>query len=199
MSIRRHSPVVLFLFVGMLSLLILPGCQRHRVPDDNQMQMGQGPQGRNPSAQVSEVPTVLPANRVAPSPRFVVQSGQDYYVDSRGALHQVLRREVVSGGGLYYLEGDERGYLADEHGRLYHRESAGNILYYEDASPRVVETRVVPGKQVYMPAPVIGRESCESQYQECMSGCQSISPREAYDRPNCVSMCEQNQRGCQGR
>lgn len=142
MSVRRNT--LLFLVAGSLALLLLPGCQRHRVPDDNQMQMGQGSMGKNPSAQVSETPAVPPADRVAPGPRFIVQSGRDYYVDSRGGLHRVVRRDVESGGGLYYIEGDERGYMVDEYGRLYSREPAGRILYYEERVPRSVDTIVVP-------------------------------------------------------
>lgn len=199
MSIRRNTAITLLLFSGLLSLLVLPGCERHRVPNENQMQMGQGSMGKHPEAQVSETPRVPSGQTtmVAPGPRFIVQSGQEYYVDSRGALHEVVRHEVVAGGGLYYLVGDERPYYVDESGRLYYRMPSGEVVYYEDVAPPPAV--VIPGQPVYVPAPAVSRESCESQYRECMSGCNGISPRQRYDRPNCISNCEAIRGGCLGR
>ena len=195
MLIRRNTALILLLLSGLLSLLILPGCTRHRDANENQVQMGQGSLGGGTSARTDQVPPMV--SQVPPGPHFVVQSGQDYYVDSRGALHQIVRRETVSGGVLYYyIEGDERGYLVDESGRLYYREPAGRIVYYETLSPSATETVVAPSQPVYLPAPAMSAESCESQYQECMSGCRGISPRQTYDRPNCMSNCDVIRSGC---
>lgn len=40
------------------------------------------------------------------------------------------------------------------------------------------------------------RESCASQWEKCMSGCQGISPRQAYSRPECISNCEAIRSNC---
>lgn len=178
MSIRRNTAIILSLFSGLLFIMVLPGCGKRQ-------QAAYEP----PSA------TIAPAQ----SSRIVRRADRDYYVDSRGALHLIVRRSVETGGGLYYLEGDERAYVLDQAGRLYYREPTGRILYFEEVVPgETAETVVVPSQPAYVTAPAM-RESCESQWQDCMSGCNGISPRQRYDRPNCISNCEAIRRGCLDR
>jgi hypothetical protein len=176
MSISRNTAIMLSLFSGLLSMFALPGCSRHH----------EAAYESPPAATISP----------APSSHIVRRADRDYYVDSQGALHLISRRSMETEGGLYYLEGDERAYVLDQSGRLYYREPSGRILYYEEVTP--VQTVVVPSQPTYMAAPVT-RESCESQYQQCVSGCNGISPRQRADRPNCMSNCEAIRSGCPGR
>ncbi|WP_243358262.1 hypothetical protein [Fundidesulfovibrio terrae] len=178
MSIRCMKLVLLSSFSGLLLLLILPGCAKQQ------------------AASRSTETVVAPA----PAPRIVRQAEQDYYVDSRGALHLIVRQEIQTGGGLYYIEGDERAYISDPTGRLYYREPTGTVIYIEDLSPPPQAVIIPRQPEVYVPvAPARSMESCESQWRNCMAGCEGISPRQRYDRPNCISDCEAIRSGCPGR
>lgn len=138
--------------------------------------------------------------------RFVrTESQQDYYVDSRGGMHQVTRQVTQPtglSGILYYIEDDDRPYSLDESQRLYTRDQSGRVYYIEDVRPgRVIESRVIVQDSTpyrgMMPA--YSQESCTQQYEKCMYGCQGLSRREAYTRPTCVNNCEIIRSGCSGR
>ena len=199
MSTRGNTAITLFLCVGLLAFLSLPGCTRHRVPDENQMQMGQGSMGQGSGTQVSQAPQV---SQVPQGPRFVTQSGRDYYVDSRGALHLITRQVIESpgaAGGLYYIEDDDRPYYRDPSNRLYYRDPSNRTYYIEDVRPGRSETVIIQ-REPERYAPVArSMESCESQWQSCMSGCNGISPRQPYDKPNCIRNCDIIRNGCLGR
>ena len=148
-------------------------------------------------------PTYVPETTVK---RFVrTESQQEYYVDSRGGMHLVTRQVTEPtglSGILYYIEDDARPYSLDESQRLFTRDQAGHVYYIEDVRPgRVIESRVIlqdnaPYRGM---APAYSQESCSSQYEKCMSGCQGLSRREAYTRPTCVNNCEIIRSGCSGR
>ena len=185
MYAMRNTTVLIFMALALLSVSILPGCAK--------------------TQQETQAPPPVAAPQYQ-GPRFVHDaSGQDYYVDSRGALHLVVRRAVEvpgSGGGIYYIEDDTRAYSIDQSERLYYRDSSGVIHFIEEVRPgRAMETVIITRQpERYAPmAPARSMESCESQWQTCMSGCNGISPRQAYDRPNCISNCEVIRSGCLGR
>jgi hypothetical protein len=124
-------------------------------------------------------------------------------VDSQGALHLITRQVIESpgaAGGLYYIiEDDDRPYYRDQNGRLYYRDSSSRTYYIEDVRPgRSGETVIIQrGPEGYAPmTPARSMESCESQWQDCMSGCNGISPRQPYDRPNCIKNCDVIRSGC---
>ena len=130
---------------------------------------------------------------------------QEYYVDSRGGMHQVTRQVTQPSGLsgiLYYIEDDDRPYSLDENRRLYTRDQSGRIYYIEDVRQgRVIESRVIV--PVPIPhrgmTPVYAQESCADQYEKCLYGCQGLSRREAYTRPTCLNNCEIIRNGCNGR
>jgi len=185
MFIRKRITLKLLLLVGLLVTLSIPAFAKQQ--------------------QVIQIQPA-PSSQADQSQRFVHDAGgQDYYVDSNGALHLVTRRVIeVPGvlGGLYYIEDDDRAYSIDQSQRLYYRDSAGTIHFLEEVRPgRAMETIVIsPQPDAYAPmAPARSAESCESQWQSCMAGCKGISSRQADDRPNCISNCDVIRRGCLGR
>lgn len=183
MFIKRTHTALLFLLAGLLTPFILPAsapCQTRVYVE---------PQAPQPEPRQGS--------------RFVRSNdGRDYYVDSKGALHLITRQVIESpgaAGGLYYIEDDERPYSRDQGDRLYYRDSSGRTYYIEDVRPgRPGETIVIQhGSGMYAPmAQARSYESCESQWQTCMSGCNGISTRQKYDRPNCVSNCDVIRSGC---
>lgn len=135
----------------------------------------------------------------------ITDTGKHYYVDSKGGLHEVVRQTVESqgGGGLYYIEDDDRPYYLDQSGELYYRDSSGRVRYIEEVNPgRAMQPGMIireEAPQTYVavtPGPPMPRQSCASQYQECMDGCQGISPRQQSDKPNCMSICDQIKSTC---
>lgn len=120
-------------------------------------------------------------------------------------MHLVTRQvaqPISPNGILYYVEDDDRPYSLDENQRLYTRDQSGRMYYIEDVRPgRSVESQVI----VYERAPyrdmmpAYSQESCASQYEKCMSGCQGLSRREAYTYQTCVNNCETIRSGCSGR
>lgn len=128
---------------------------------------------------------------------------KDYYVDKDGALHIITRRLVKQQGGLYSVEGDDQAKAVetDKQGRLFYRDAAGAVHYVEETEPGVyVEKKAAPKRSgATKPAAKSPRETCESQYRNCVAGCRAISPREAADQPNCMRDCETIRRGCSGR
>lgn len=202
MRIKSSTSVALLLFICFLAVLIFSGCARHRDPVENQTPMGQGSLGRSADDKAPQSPQISQAPQ---GPRIITRSGQDYYVDSNGALHVITRRVIEvpdAGGGLYYIEDDDRPYYIDQSNRLYSRDSTGRTYYIEELRPvRPVEREATPRvPEAYAPmAPARSMESCESQWQSCMSGCNGISPRQPYDRPNCIRNCDVIRNGCLGR
>ncbi|EKO37858.1 MAG: hypothetical protein B193_3464 [Solidesulfovibrio magneticus str. Maddingley MBC34] len=130
---------------------------------------------------------------------------QEYYVDSRGGLHQVTRQVTQPtglSGILYYIEDDDRPYSLDENRRLYTRDQSGRIYYLEDVRQgRTIESRVIVQNPIpYRDmTPTYSQESCAHQYEKCLYGCQGLSRREAYTRPTCINNCEIIRNGCNGR
>ena len=130
---------------------------------------------------------------------------QEYYVDSRGGLHQVTRQVTQPtglSGILYYIEDDERPYSLDENRRLYTRDQSGRIYCLEDVRQgRVIESRgIVQDSTPYRGmTPAYSQEPCAQQYEKCLYGCQGLSRREAYTRPTCINNCEIIRNGCGGR
>jgi hypothetical protein len=184
MTTACNRIIVLCLFAGSLSVLYAAGCAR---------QPPQETYGRR-SGDVAEV---------TESRRFIVRGeNQRYYVDSRGGLH-LIAREVPQpsgiGGELYYIEGDERPYYLDESQRLYYRDSSGRVYYIEDVNPgKVNEPEVIihESRPSMIVSPSESRESCASQWESCMSGCQGISRRQSYTRPECIRDCEIIRNNC---
>lgn len=183
MHTTGNTTVLLVLTLALLSASSLSGCANKQ--------------------QVTQAPPPVAAPQPYQGPRFVHDaSGQDYYVDSKGALHLIVRRVVEvpqSVSGLYYIEDDNRAYSIDQSERLYYRDSAGGIHFLEEVRPGRPMGTVIISRQpeVYVPAaPTWSRESCESQWQSCMSGCNGISSRQTYDRPNCISNCDAIRSGC---
>jgi len=121
MATNRIKRLALWTLSGSLLVLSLAGCARRQPPPETYA---------NPAA-------------VAPAPsnsrRFVVTETQEhYYVDSRGAMHRIVREvmQPPGGGGIfYYVENDPQPYYIDEAQRLYHRDPSGNIYYIEDMTP----------------------------------------------------------------
>ncbi|MFP5223476.1 MAG: hypothetical protein ACLGSA_14390 [Acidobacteriota bacterium] len=184
MSIRKNFMLQVFMVAGLLVALNIPAFAKRQVIQVQPAPAPQSYQGQ----------------------RFIHDAnGQDYYVDSKGALHLITRRVVEAPGvmgGLYYIENDDRVYYIDQSQRLYYRDSSGGIHFLEEVRPgRPMETVIISRQpETYAPmTPVLSRESCESQYQSCMSGCNGISPRQTYDRPNCISNCDAIRSGCLGR
>lgn len=184
MSIRKNTTLILLLIVGLLATLSISAFAKRQVIQVQPAPSSQSYQGE----------------------RFIHdEGGQDYYVDSKGALHLVTRRVIEAPGvmgGLYYIEDDDRAYFIDKSQRLYYRDSSGGIHYLEEIRPGRAMNSVVISRQnqSYAPsAPAWSMESCESQWQSCMSGCKGISSRQTYDRPNCISNCEVIRNACQGR
>lgn len=198
MTTRRTPAVTLFLLCCLPVFLVLPGCQRKEPMTDR----------ANMAA--------APASEPISGPRFLRQSERDYYVDQYGALHTITRREGMTGGGIYYIEGDERPYMLEPSGRLYYREPEGRVIYLEEVNPGG-SAHMMAGSPQYMhpggsahmmegapshmyPAGTgMHWQSCESQWQNCLEGCETISPRQRYDRPNCIRNCEAIRAGCTGR
>ncbi len=186
MTTRRIPAVTLFLFCCLSALIILPGCQKKEPMTDR--------------ADMAAAPAMAPASEPVSGPRFLRQAGRDYYVDQQGALHIVTHREVMTGGGIYYIEGDERPYMLEPSGRLYYREPEGRVIYLEEVTPGEPGGMMMSSPQpMHQGAYPMGMSSCESQWNECMAGCNSISPRQRSDRPNCIRNCEAIRAGCTGR
>lgn len=184
MSIRKCTTFVLFTFVGLFVAISTPAFAKRQVIQVQPAPSSQSYQGQ----------------------RFIHDAGgQDYYVDSRGALHLITRRVIEDPGvmgGLYYIEDDDRVYSIDQSQRLYYRDSSGRIHYLEEVRPgRAMDTVIISRQpETYPPmAQARSMESCESQWQSCMSGCNGISSRQKYDRPNCISNCDVIRSGCRGR
>ncbi|WP_027190941.1 hypothetical protein [Fundidesulfovibrio putealis] len=184
MFIRKSTTLFVFMFVGLFVAMGAPALAKRQVIQVQPAPSSQSYQGQ----------------------RFIHDAGgQDYYVDSKGALHLVTRRVIEAPGamgGLYYIEDDDRAYSIDQSQRLYYRDSSGGIHFLEEIRPGRAMDSVIISRQTegYAPAaPAWSRESCESQWQSCMSGCNGISSRQKYDRPNCVSNCDVIRRGCLGR
>lgn len=138
----------------------------------------------------------------SPSRRFVrTETQQSYYVDSRGGMHLITREVTEStgtGGILYYIENDDQPYYLDEGQRLYTRDASGNVYYIEDVRPsRINEPRgvILENRPSIGMAP-IQHESCSSQFNKCMSGCQGVSRSERYARPECINNCETIRNAC---
>jgi hypothetical protein len=186
MTITHNRIISICLLAGALSALYATGCAR---------QPPQETYGRR-SGDVAEVTATQ---------RFIVRGEQRYYVDSRGGLHLVTR-EVPQpsgiGGVLYYIEDDDRPYLLDESQRLYYRDSSGRMSYIEDVRPgraNEPETIIRESRPSMHVTPSELRESCSSQWESCMSGCQGISRRQSYSQPECVRDCEIIRNNCQDR
>jgi len=185
MSIRKSTTLFVFMFVGLFVAMSTPAFAKRQ--------------------QVIQVQPA-PSSQSYQGQRFIHDAGgQDYYVDSRGALHLITRRVTEAPGvmgGLYYIEDDDRVYSIDQSQRLYYRDSSGRIRYIEEIRPgRAMDTVIISRQpEGYVPAaPAWSMESCESQWQSCMSGCNGISSRQKYDRPNCISNCDVIRSGCRGR
>ncbi|WP_043639973.1 hypothetical protein [Desulfovibrio sp. TomC] len=151
----------------------------------------------------AQPPTLVYVYPAAPPPasgatgNFVrTPTGQLYYVDATGAQHRIVSAVTPPGGGLYYyVEGDERPYFIDESQRLYSRDPWGNVYYIEQmrSGGGAVYGGVVQGSASPMMVPLtptVPVEPCVIQWQKCLDGCSGISPRQAYDHPNCISNCE---------
>ncbi len=204
MAIRCTKKPLLLTFVGALLLLGASGCVRSQ-----------------PVTYNAPEPERVTARQFGRT-----ETGVRYYVDSRGVQH-VIAREVSdpsAGGGIYYyVENDEHPYFLDASGQLYYRDPWGRIYPIEAINPGNVAYGTGPyvglpyggetyggatyggavqgaGAPMMEPAwPATTGESCASQYEKCMSGCQGISPRQAYDRPNCISNCEVIRSQCLNR
>ncbi|MHC1710970.1 MAG: hypothetical protein AB9872_02280 [Solidesulfovibrio sp.] len=137
--------------------------------------------------------------------RFVRTGTQRYYVDRSGRRHLIIR-EVTEPtaplGMLYYIENDEKPYYVGEGERLYSRDQSGRVYYIDEANQGGtigsgviiiddISPRSVP--------PMMQRESCASQYDKCMAGCQGVSRSERYTRPMCLNNCETIRNGCRGQ
>lgn len=151
-------------------------------------------------------PAASPPAPVATGHFVRTPTGQIYYMDAMGVQHLIARSVTPPGGGIYYyVEGDERPYFVDEYQRLYYRDPWGMIYYIENINPGrgVVYGVVVQGGPPVVVAPpmvpAMPAESCASQFDKCMYGCSGISPRQAYDRPNCMSNCEVIRSQCRDR
>lgn len=188
MATTRNRIIAICLLAGALSMLFAAGCAR-QPPKETY--------GRR-SGDVAEITA---------KQRFIVrgENQQRYYVDSRGGLH-LIAREVPQpsgiGGALYYIENDERPYYLDEGQRLYYRDSTSRVYYIEDVRPgRIMEpeTIVRESRPSVIVTPAAPRESCASQWENCMSGCRGISPRQSYTRPECVSNCDTIKINCRGQ
>lgn len=133
------------------------------------------------------------------------ESQQDYYIDSRGAMHLITRQVTQPtglSGILYYIEDDDRPYSLDESQRLFTRDQAGHVYYIEDVRPgRVIDSRVIVRNDApYQDmSPSYSQESCAQQYGKCMAGCQGLSRGSAHTRPTCINNCEIIRNGCSGR
>jgi hypothetical protein len=188
MHTSRIKTLVPLVLAGLASVAGIYGCARNQQPVEMNAQ---------PPAAVAE-PVVVK--------HFVVTDGRHYYVDSKGALHLIVRevQEPAGAGGLfYYIENDEHPYYLDQGERLYYRDSSGRLHYVEDVEPgavvepEVIIRRTTPGV-VLEPRSMVPPQSCSEQWEECMSGCQGISPRQSYDRPGCIENCDTIRSHCTG-
>ncbi|MFP5257754.1 MAG: hypothetical protein ACLGQH_01905 [Acidobacteriota bacterium] len=176
---RRIFVPLFIMFVGML---LVPGAATRA--------------HSQPLPPVYVYPAPPPPAPVATGHFVRTPTGQVYYVDAMGVQHLIARSVTPPGGGLYYyVEGDERPYFLDENQRLYFRDPWGNIFYIENMRPGggAVYGGVVQGSPPPMMvplAPTMPAEPCVVQWQKCLDGCSGISPRQAYDRPNCLNNCE---------
>lgn len=169
-----------------VAVLFSVGCVQHRQPN------------------LDDTRTAAPNPGSGYVPEEVLNGQKDYYVDQDGALHQVTRRLVRSEGGLYSIEDDHDGegrtLEKDREGRLFYKDDSGAIHYVREVQPGATERKAAPRKAATArPAPAGKHESCESQWRSCVSACNAISPREAYDRPGCLNDCEYIRRHCSGR
>ena len=62
--------------------------------------------------------------------------------------------------------------------------------------PAGVSREVLPLTQG---GPPVRRQSCDEQVQECLDGCNGISPRQSGDIPACLSTCGQINDACRDR
>jgi hypothetical protein len=192
--ITKTNSLLLALAAGSLLVLGATGCARHETPVSDLAQARQAPPA--------------PASEHIAGKRFVLtETGQRYYVDSRGMQHTIVR-EVTEpsgvGGVFYYIEDDDRPYYVDQSERLYYRDSSGRMYYIEDARPgRSSESQVIlradRPAMVETFSPALSRETCSSQWESCMEGCKGISPKQTYDRPNCIRYCDQIRNNCTDR
>lgn len=136
-------------------------------------------------------PAAPPPAPVATGNFVRTPTGQLYYVDATGAQHRIASAVTPPGGGLYYyIEGDERPYFIDESQRLYSRDPWGNVYYIENMRPGGGAVQGGASPLMIPLAPAMPAQPCAIQWQKCLDGCSGISPRQAYDRPNCISNCE---------